>query len=122
MRLIVLIIIIVWTVAALGQTEAAAVPELVAPGVISTGDFESHIEFTPDGDTAYFVRSLANFAFWTIYETHRQGGQWSRPEIAQFSGHFNDADPFITSDGRFLFFMSNRPLKATDQQPKQDSD
>src|SRR5689334_14820620 len=97
-------------------------PEIVAPGVISTGDFESHIEFTPDGHTAYFLRSLPNFAFWTIFESHLGNGQWSRPEIAPFSGHYNDADPFITRDGRFLFFMSNRPLNKADDRPKGDSD
>jgi WD40-like Beta Propeller Repeat len=44
------------------------------------------------------------------------------PEIAPFSGHSNDADPFIAKDGRFLFFMSNRPLNRADERPKGDSD
>jgi len=30
----------------------------------------------------------------------------------------NDADPFIAKDGRFLFFMSNRPLNRADERPK----
>jgi WD40-like Beta Propeller Repeat len=107
-----------------GAPEAAssALPEIVAPGVLSTGDFESHIEFTPDGQTAYFLRSLPNFAFWTIYQSHLRNGRWSRPEIAPFSGRYNDADPFISKDGRFLFFMSNRPLNAGAERPKNDTD
>jgi WD40-like Beta Propeller Repeat len=107
-----------------GSLEAAppVVPEIVAPGVLSTGDFESHLEFTPDGQTAYFLRSLPNFAFWTIYESHRRNRRWSRPEIAPFSGRYNDADPFISKDGQFLFFMSNRPVNPGDERPKGDTD
>src|SRR5689334_17341831 len=58
------------------RTPVVHQPELFAPGVISTGDFDSHIEFTPDGNTLYFLRSLPNFAFWTIYESHFRSGRW----------------------------------------------
>jgi hypothetical protein len=103
-------------------SSSSAQPELVAPGILSTGDFESHIEFSPDGGTAYFLRSLPNFAFWTIYESRLADGRWTHPEIAPFSGHYNDADPFITRDGRSLFFISNRPLHESSGPAKADTD
>jgi Tol biopolymer transport system component len=84
-------------------------PAVFGRGVISTGSFDSHPEFTPDGKTLYFLRSAPNFNFWTILVSHFANGQWSTPEVAPFSGQYSDADPFITRDGAQLFFISRRP-------------
>lgn len=97
-------------------------PAVFAPGVISTGDSETTLELSPDGKTAYFLRNAPNFAFWTIYESHLKNGQWSRPEIAPFSGRYMDADPFITADGKQLFFISNRPVDPKAEQPNDNFD
>jgi hypothetical protein len=82
-------------------------PEMVSPQVISTGDFESHIEFTPDGQTAYFLRSLPNFAFWTIYESHFANGRWSVPRDRAVSS-VNEFYP-RADDAGTLYFGSDRP-------------
>ena len=84
-------------------------PAVFGRGVISTGDFDSHPEFTPDGATLYFVRSAPNFNFWTILVSHFENGRWSTPEVAPFSGRYSDADPFITPDGSRFYFISRRP-------------
>ena len=79
-------------------------------GVISTGEFDSHPAFTPDGRTLYFVRSTPNFNLWTILVSRFLNGRWSTPEVAPFSGQYSDADPFITPDGSRFYFISNRPV------------
>ncbi len=79
-------------------------------GIISTGLFESHPVFTPDGKTLYFLRSTPTFSLWTIVFSRFERGRWSTPEVAPFSGQYSDADPFITSDGSRLYFISNRPV------------
>jgi hypothetical protein len=94
-------------------------PAIFGRGVISTGDFDSHPAFTPDGKTLYFVRSAPNFNFWTILVSHFENGQWSTPEVAPFSGRYSDADPFITPDGVQLYFISRRPAAG---KPGQDTD
>jgi len=94
-------------------------PQLFGEGIISTGEYESHPAFTPDGRTLYFVRSSPQFTNWTIYISHHDNGRWSVPKVAPFSGKYRDADPFITSDGKQLYFISDRP---TGGQPKQDMD
>ena len=84
-------------------------PAIFGAGVISTGDYETHPAFTPDGRTLYFVKSTPTFSFWTILVSRFAGGRWSEPEVAPFSGRYSDADPFITTDGQQLYFISARP-------------
>jgi Periplasmic component of the Tol biopolymer transport system len=93
-----------------GSDESLSEPRIFAEGAISTGDFESHPAFSPDGKTLYFVRSTPNFSLWTILVSRFAEGRWSTPEVAPFSGQYSDADPFITSDGSRLYFISNRPV------------
>ncbi len=94
-------------------------PAIFGEGVISTGEFDSHPAFTPDGKTLYFVRSAPNFNFWTIFVSHFGNGKWSQPEVAPFSGQYSDADPFITADGTQLYYISTRPVNG---KPKEDTD
>jgi Tol biopolymer transport system component len=88
-------------------------PTLFGEGIISTGDFDTHPAFTPDGRTFYFVKSTPSFTDWKIYVTQMTGGRWSEPKLAPFSGKYRDADPFITSDGKLLYFISDRPVDGT---------
>jgi Tol biopolymer transport system component len=85
-------------------------PVIFGDGVISTGDFESHPAFTPDGLTLYFLKSTPAFSFWTIVVSRFVDGHWMAPEVAPFSGRYSDADPFITADGKRFYFISNRPV------------
>lgn len=84
-------------------------PALFGEGVISTGDYDSHPAFTPDGRTLYFLKSTPDFSFWTIVVSRFDAGRWGPPEVAPFSGQHSDADPFITADGSRLYFISDRP-------------
>jgi hypothetical protein len=114
---------------ALAQAQAAsppyradgplAEPTLFAEGVASTGAFESHPAFTPDGRTLYFVKSTPAFSDWKIWMSEYTKGNWSAPKMAPFSGKYRDADPWITPDGKKLYFISDRPV---DGKPKEDMD
>ena len=59
-------------------------------------------------------------AMWIVVST-LENGAWTTPEIASFSGRFNDIDPAISPDGRRLFFASNRPTDGGTA-PKKDFD
>lgn len=93
-----------------GSTE----PEIFAPGVISDERWQWRLTFTPNGKTAYFAASDSFFPQTrdaTIFVSHRRRhGEWSTPEVAPFSGTHSDIDPFITPDGRRLYFSSSRPV------------
>jgi len=88
------------------------------PGVISTADDESHPTFTPDGTTLFFLKNTPTFRHWTIVESHFAHGRWGTPEVAPFSGQYNDADVFLAKDGS-VFFISNRPVN---RQSRNDTD
>src|SRR5262245_27526447 len=94
-------------------------PSLFAEGVISTGEMELNAAFTPDGKTIYFTKRTPRPLLWVIVVSHFRGGKWSPPEVAEFSGQYSDFDPFISPDGKKLYFCSNRPV---DGQPRQDFD
>lgn len=91
---------------------AISEPTLFAPDIISTGDYECVPEFTPDGQTLYFVKSTPDMSFWTIVYSRLKGGKWTSPVVAPFSGQYSDADQFITADGRRMLFISRRPVDA----------
>ena len=90
--------------------------KVFAPGVISTGDFESHGAFTPDGTEFYFLKAAPNYSHWSMFVSRLADGKWQRPELVPWSGQYRDADPFITPDGKRLYFISDRPVdgKAKD--------
>lgn len=97
----------------------AVAPAIFGPGVISTGDDESHPAFTPDGKQIFFIKNSPDFSYWTIVTSRLAGGKWTTPEVAPFSGQYRDADPFITADGRHFLFISGRP---SGDGPKRDLD
>ena len=106
------------TGAYLGQKAPGLTPEIFAPGIISTGYYERSIVFTPKGDEIFYqMRGRPqgrNFTSFILY-LPLQKGVWRQPQIAFFSGipaHRDDC-PFISYDGKCLFFASKRPLPGT---------
>ena len=104
---------------ALAQTPA---PRLLAPGIVSTGDIEFSPALTPDGRTLYFTKGSPGMkrSMWIVV-SRLENGAWTTPEIAPFSGRYNDIDPTISPDGRRLFFASTRPTDGGTA-PKKDFD
>ena len=75
---------------------------------------QAGLVFSPDGNTAFWT---AWDGVWgakassprTIYTSSMDGGEWSEPAVVPFSGRHNDDDPFASPDGRWLYFVSDRP-------------
>lgn len=93
---------------------AADAGDLLGPGVISTDQQETTVALSPDGATLVFMRSDLAEKDDTILVSHRQGGRWSAPEVAAFSGQWHDSEPTFSPDGKRLYFVSNRPPHAGD--------
>lgn len=95
-----------------GHTVPDSLPDLFAPGVVSQQFNERDAAFTPDGREFYYT--LWTGTFGVILVMRQSDGQWSPPQIASFSGTYSDMEPFVTSDGRYLYFASNRPETESD--------
>jgi hypothetical protein len=98
-----------------GGLDVSDTPILFAEGVLSTGDNEFSVAFKPDGRTAYTSVSGPDRIRHplVILTAEFKDDRWQAPEVASFSGTYSDADPFVSTDGLRLFFMSRRPSVGT---------
>lgn len=103
----------------LGQKPPGDSPELFAPGIISTREAERDAAFSPDGKEFYY--SMTGMPHYVIMVTRLENGRWTRPEVAPFSGHYSDLEPFYSPDGKRIFYSSNRPLSGKGE-PRPDFD
>lgn len=89
---------------------AASVPQRWAPTPIASDQYESSPTFSPDGRDLYFMRSTPQFSEWRILHSRCVDGAWSAPQPPSFAAKppARDADPFVSLDGRRLYFLSTR--------------
>jgi Tol biopolymer transport system component len=91
--------------------DAPAKATLFSEGFISTSMNERDFAMTPDGNEIYFTVSSPKSTFQTIvYSKRVKSNQWSKPEIVSFAGQFSDLEPALSTDGKTLYFASNRPI------------
>ena len=91
-----------------GQNPPGLKPELFAPNILSTEKSELNCVFSPDGNEVYFTVEEKDAGI--IMTMKLKDGRWSERAIASFSGKYSDVDPYITTDGKRLYFSSRRPL------------
>ena len=102
-----------------GQPLPGDVPELFAPGFITTGHYTRDVAMSPDGSELYFGILLGRAS--TIMETHRGAdGRWSRPQVASFATdpRFFHLEPAMAPDGGRLMFLSTR-VEGRDPEPEE---
>jgi dipeptidyl aminopeptidase/acylaminoacyl peptidase len=98
----------------LGQKPPGRVPELFAPDIFKQryDRYHSIIVFSPNGKEAYWQASMESKPVQAaIYVSRQISGYWTEPQIAPFSKSkiFDDC-PFISPDGKRLYFLSTRPM------------
>jgi Tol biopolymer transport system component len=72
---------------------------------------ERDMAISPDGSLMFYTIQGNQHAYSVIVSrTRNKDLTWSAPVVASFSGKYGDLEPAFTSDGRRLFFSSNRPL------------
>lgn len=93
-------------------------PELLLPGIVSTGMYERDVALSPDGKELFFG-ILGGGAVSVIARTQYVDGRWTAPEIVPFSGMVQamDLEMAFAPDGKRLFFLSTRPLPGKEPKP-----
>jgi outer membrane protein OmpA-like peptidoglycan-associated protein len=96
------------------QYSGGAVSLIQQPGLPQAKGMEQGIAtVTADGNTLYFTRwNTTGNKNAALYTSTKQGDAWSEP--VRLSASFNQPgvstqQPFITRDGRYLLFASNKP-------------
>ncbi|MFN3343836.1 MAG: hypothetical protein ACK40M_14155, partial [Flavobacteriales bacterium] len=78
---------------------------------VNSTSWETHITFTPDGNTAFFVSDRpGGMGGRDIYRiTRLPNGKWSEPFNlgAPINTKYDEDAPFISADGRTIYFSSN---------------
>lgn len=82
--------------------------------LVSSRYNERDFALTPDGNEMYYTISTPKSTLQTIVFRRRvPSGKWTLPERASFCGNFSDLEPALSSDGKTMYFASNRPLAGS---------
>jgi Tol biopolymer transport system component len=104
----------------LGQKPPGLTPEIFAPDMVSTGNHELDIAFTPDGNEVFFTRSGPDY-YSAILQFRRNNGFWTGPIMSEFSGRFQNNYPFVSPDGSKIFYNSLEPVGQSDSRDDSSS-
>lgn len=80
------------------------------PPAVSTDGYEASPTFTPDGREMYYISASKTFTDFRILVSRCGATGWSKGQPVSFaaSAPTIEADPFLTSDGQRLYFISAR--------------
>lgn len=95
-----------------GLSQPDAVPQDFNPDFVDLdGSFKFNVELS--GCDELFITAITSSE--SIYYSKKTENSWSSPKRASFSHpKYNDADPFLTKDGKRIYFISKRPTYASD--------
>lgn len=94
---------------------------LVGAGWLSGARNDYNLSVDARGERLVFARSGPDFDGAVILSARRDGAGWTAPEPVPFTDpRYSDSDPWLTPDGRTLYFVSNRPLRG--DAPRADLD
>jgi hypothetical protein len=92
---------------------------LVGAGWLSGVDNDYNVGTDAAQKLLVFARSQPDFKDAHIWLARRDGKTWTRPQQVPFTDpRYSDSDPWLTPDGRTLYFISNRPLQG--EAPRKD--
>ncbi len=92
------------------QTASPPGLQIFSPGIVSTGHNERDMAISPDGMEMFYTIQAPRNSVSVVVRRQLTNNQWGTAEIASFSGQFSDLEPAYATDGKRLYFVSNRPL------------
>jgi hypothetical protein len=88
----------------------ANTPQHWTPPAVASSRYEASPTFSPDGREMIFLSADANFTNYRLLSLRCEGGAWGKPAPLPFSSAppVLEADPFLTPDGKRLYYISTR--------------
>lgn len=86
--------------------------EVFAPFVISTGLYERDIAISSDNKEVFYTLGDYRQIRRILVRVSQSESGWDRKEVLDFSGMYDDIEPFLSTDGKKLYFVSNRPVNG----------
>jgi len=94
----------------LGQKPPGMTPEIFAPGIVSTEKREINSVFSPDGNEFFFAAKDGNTI--KMYFSQQIDRKWTKPKAFPYNDGTRNGDMNYSSDGKRLYFCSNRKTEA----------
>ncbi len=98
----------------MGAPKPNLIPQIFAPAYVSTENFVHNGVFHPNGKEFYFTIETSRYNWGTIMVSKMNEGKWSKPMPADIPGEFREVGPFITADGKKLYYASSKPTNEED--------
>ncbi|MEO0900529.1 MAG: hypothetical protein AAFY00_00415 [Bacteroidota bacterium] len=97
----------------------AQTPIEASPAFEVLAEFDKVRDFTTGSSEAeaYVTIQSTTEEVSVISKLSKQNGEWNI-KVVSFSGKYKDLEPFLSSNGLRLYFVSNRPIQDTVQTPK----
>jgi hypothetical protein len=97
----------------LNQTPPGLKPEVFAPGLISTSDeYEFGSVFSKNADKLVYAERLDENWKAEIRYTEIKNGKWTAPKRLDLDTAYGYNDPYVSEDGKILFYVSNRTMNG----------
>ena len=93
----------------LGQKPPGMIPEIFAPGIISTGFSENIVFFTQCGKELYYY--LRGVPCSVIVCMKEENGQWTKPKVAPFSIRYS-GEFCLSPDGNTVIIDTRMPFSG----------
>jgi Tol biopolymer transport system component len=90
----------------LGQKPPGMIPEIFAPGIVSTEKTEMNSVFSPNGKEFFFARRDGKTL--VMYFSRKSNGRWTKPEAFPYCEGIFNGDMSYSPDGRRLYYCSDR--------------
>ncbi|MEN5208331.1 TolB-like protein [Stenotrophomonas terrae] len=78
-------------------------------GIVSTGADEMRATLSTDGQRIIWASTRPGGAGgWDLWQAQLQDKRWTAPQPLALNSSADELDPFLSSDGQWLYFASNR--------------
>lgn len=100
----------------LGQKPPGIIPEIFAENITSAEYDNGGFAFSPNGDEVIFF-SIDKKGKYLLHYSKLSNGCWIKPEKIFLSNSGNYIHPFFSTDGKKIFFGSDKRIKPDEKVP-----